>query len=1120
MRLLIRDLQPETDYGIQVRADTGTSVSEWSRIFEFTTISDSAAPRTPTNVTWEPSGDAFVATWDEVTHKMNGKLLKNLKDYNVRITDDIQVEFDRTTHTKYKFTRPMNKAAFGKPKHRLGFQVRAIATNGLKSEWSDIIYAENNKPDPPTITECVGTLEGISLAWDLPAGETDLSHSTVYISTEQATLMGALIWKGNATAYLYPTGTYALHYVAVTVTDIYGLESDPATATATPRSPFLVDVEAPEVPTGLTATLNTDDKTTFTTATVTWSLGDAPTDLGEFQIRYRAVGETAWNYHNVSTNDVPMVTQTTITHLKPYVNYEFQIEANDFYANHSGWSETFIAVASNNTAPSKPAPPGLAGDTMSLQVTHPNTKADGTPMDADIHHYEVYAHQSNTFVAAPVNMIGTIEGPAWVGSFFIPTFSVTPGAVTQPWYARVIAVDTGGLKSPMSDISTANTALLNYVNIKDAAITDAKIQSVAANKLVAGTGLINDLTVKSVMTLGDSLTDGVIQSNNYVPGVSGFRMNKSSLEMNSGSITAGAITLQSGKNLIPYEYSDFELPLTFYNLNLLRSGLTFNLGTSSPRFGSQYAQCSWGTVSANPYFYMGFDQNRYNLPVEGGKTYILSAYVRNSAGTVSTIVFPGVRWSDGTSGSVTSFTPVPGSTTWTRISGTITAPAGATGGMVYFVSTTWTSGAGFEVDGVQFEPRETALNTPSPYAPGSMTQIDGGIIKTGQIQSWNTVYTGSQGWQPSWSINFGGYAQFGGATVRGNLIVGSQSGGIDQDQGYSYIQAANFSSNTRGWHINSNGAAEFATITARGIIETSVTGNRVVMRDNGSGTGEIRFFTGAFGESYGYIRVVSNQMQIAGHSQGGWKPIVRLDNDPGGGSGDYINLLAHNVIMGRDSTGSTTIQSGNIYAINANQVNFSNADVYVETLQLGGFGGVYGASYIANLSGTITFDVFDGQLRLLGRSTFAGMLSAPNADVALVWQGDRLVVAGPAMNTSSPGTTVTRSILALSHPTPSDMRLKENAVEYKGALAALDKIPVYIYNFKDDPKMVKRYGIYAQDAEKYAPYVLGQKTYDTDYLTINSTEYTSFVAAATKELYAKVKTLESKVKTLEQGLTS
>jgi hypothetical protein len=239
-------------------------------------------------------------------------------------------------------------------------------------------------------------------------------------------------------------------------------------------------------------------------------------------------------------------TAVRVRGLEPYAAYEVSVQAFDFTRNYSGFPANTTAAAATNSAPGQPAAPTVASNTLQIQVTPTGNLQAGGAMPADVSEYEVYASTTTGFTPATANMLGKIPvGPAMATTFPIPA---TGGGANQTWYVKIIARDIGGLASTASPQATSTPTLVAGTNIVDATITNAKIADLAVDKLTAGTGLATSFTVKSTLTLGDASNTGYIQSFDYLLNTSGWRLTKSGLEINDGSIKASAITLTSAFN--------------------------------------------------------------------------------------------------------------------------------------------------------------------------------------------------------------------------------------------------------------------------------------------------------------------------------------------------------------------------------------------------------------------------------------------------------------------------------------------------------------------------------------------------------------------------------------------
>lgn len=102
--------------------------------------------------------------------------------------------------------------------------------------------------------------------------------------------------------------------------------------------------------------------------------------------------------------------------------------------------------------------------------------------------------------------------------------------------------------------ASVNEFISNTAQIKDAVITSAKITSLVADKITAGTGLINSLSVLSTLTMGSAATDGYIQSYGWNGTVAGFQLKGGAtptFTLIGGTITGGIFqTASSGARTV------------------------------------------------------------------------------------------------------------------------------------------------------------------------------------------------------------------------------------------------------------------------------------------------------------------------------------------------------------------------------------------------------------------------------------------------------------------------------------------------------------------------------------------------------------------------------------------
>lgn len=810
MRILLRDLTPGTNYTLQLRQNDGTNVSDWSRIFELLTTTDTTAPAQVENVTWEVNGSAFIGRWDATTLNADATPCNDLSHYIVRIASPSSGTFDvNTTNNFFDFSFEENTSLFGTPQPDLTITVYAVDIAGNMSVASTSENAVNAAPPDPTNVVAAGIVGGVSILWDVQTID-DLAAYDIFTSTSGAGFTpepSNHVWSGTSNSYIHETNSLGVvNYFKIRSRDVFGSISNYVTVSATPVSPVDVDTTPPAVPTDLAAMMVSDpDDSAFAIATVTWTaVSDA--DLAGYVVRYKPTSATAYNYANVPAGNTTVVIEALIIGIQ----YDFAIQAFDQLSNRSAWSSTVNATAAN-TAPSTPAAATAVASTQSIQVSHDLQKATSGRLESDVSYLQVHLGTSSGFTADDTNLIGSMQVEP--GSTFVSAVFTTPvvDSSVNRW-VRVIAVDRGGLQSTQSAVSAVTVGLILNANIANATITTAKINDLEANKITAGTGIINNLLIKSSLTVD---TAGIVQSSNYSAGVAGWQLTNNTLEINQGVIKAAALQLQDSANIQTAQYADFEFLPSFYTGQLFTfddGGTTTASIATTPeiaaRFGLQALKHVWTGGGTFSRVYQAPNSTTYNIEVEPSTDYIISAYFRVLAGGGAENVGISVKTGDATITQVVTSTSVADDGAWHRLSGVFNT--GSQTQLLTFVSL-FSAGTVY-VDGIQVERKLTGATSPSSWRAPSYTRIDGGIIRTGSIVS--TASANGLGGQPAWSINTTGGAQFGDAAVRGRLVVGDISN-PSGDGVNSRIHSANYVANTSGWIIRNDGSAEFASVTLR-----------------------------------------------------------------------------------------------------------------------------------------------------------------------------------------------------------------------------------------------------------------------------------------------------------------
>jgi hypothetical protein len=439
---------------------------------------------------------------------------------------------------------------------------------------------------------------------------------------------------------------------------------------------------------------------------------------------------------------------------------------------------------------------------------------------------------TNLFIGAGGAIQSTGYNPGVTGFKLSNTGLVVEGAGNT--------ISASAMKAGTITATTINIGATGVLNIDSTGVVKSNNYAAGTTGYqLSNTGLeINDgsIDAKVMKTNTAFITDlimgrsadalGTIRSFDYNSGVAGWKIGKGLFEVNGGTIKAAALQLQDSDNIVLPPYADFEFTSTFYSTSMLSpANVTKTIVNTGARFSSQFMQARATTAAAFD-LYLGSSTTDYNTSVEPSTTYIMSAWLKTGA-TASTATLK-VKLSNGTI--LTAATQALGASgAWQRVSGTFAVPAGITTLVPIVGSTTATIGAGVDIDGIQIERQMAGLTTPSPWTPPGTTFADGGMIRTGEIRSTTNVTVNGVS-QPAWSINMSGGAQFGNANVRGSIVVGPA--GADTDAGQSFIASGNYVQDTTGWKMSSSGDLEAASGKIRGnaIVDGTLTGNKIVAK--------------------------------------------------------------------------------------------------------------------------------------------------------------------------------------------------------------------------------------------------------------------------------------------------
>ncbi len=196
-------------------------------------------------------------------------------------------------------------------------------------------------------------------------------------------------------------------------------------------------------------------------------------DGDRYDVRWRINGESDYQYSSVDFS----ITTFLIQDLAPGVTYEVSVQAVDINGNVSGYgSDESVSASTDVTPPSVPNAPVLAGNPLSVQVTHDLGTGGGTfNLEPDLDHLNVYISTSSGFTPGPSNHVGKIPANAGHLSLAISVVQTFEILDTVGRFVKVTAVDRSGNESAASAQGSVAAVLINTVHITDAAISTAKI---------------------------------------------------------------------------------------------------------------------------------------------------------------------------------------------------------------------------------------------------------------------------------------------------------------------------------------------------------------------------------------------------------------------------------------------------------------------------------------------------------------------------------------------------------------------------------------------------------------------------------------------------------------------
>lgn len=259
-----------------------------------------------------------------------------------------------------------------------------------------------------------------------------------------------------------------------------------------------------------------------------------------------------WNYIQVGWD----TNETTIVELTPGVTYEFQIRAVDAaFPPHFGNFSTssFQTTTGDLFAPSTPAPPTVAGNLLSIQVTHNLGKASGGSfnLEPDLIRLTVHVGGSASFMPSDGNKVGELTANIGMMNARVPTVGTFTIQPTEAVHVKVVAVDRTGNKSSPSASATVTAVLIDDQHVSSLSVTKLTAGTISANSILAamievGTGGNVSIT-QGAFHVKDALGNVIVRMGLLPDGKYGLRVDDPSgnPQIRAGELVSGGYGLEA-----------------------------------------------------------------------------------------------------------------------------------------------------------------------------------------------------------------------------------------------------------------------------------------------------------------------------------------------------------------------------------------------------------------------------------------------------------------------------------------------------------------------------------------------------------------------------------------------
>lgn len=747
-----------------------------------------AAPAVPTSLVSSFDSPDMILSWTDPS-----PMPTDFDKYRVTLYNSANGGVTKTYHTKvpkldYLFANNAADFAGARPSITATVYTMDIfgqSSTALPSTPTAIVNAAPSGTPTHTLA---GGIMNYTVSWTAIDTSTfkDYAYTSVLTSATQNGTY-ASVWQGTDNPITIGTTTSNAVWVKIAHYDVFGqVGSYSVASSVTPTPVVLLDTTAPGAPTVpdtgnfLTIAINSTDPTGNSGwLTVKFKQPADISDISFYEIKYKQSTGSIWNSVIVAQSGSGSTALENVIPVQVGHTYDVEVRAVDFQTNTSTALTGTSGSLSVTTVATPSMPLSAARNAKSIQISH-NLCVNGTStrLPPYVSRLDVYVGPTGN----TVRLLGSIPiVPTDNSKTAVLEWLDSGYATSTDNYLVVKAVSFSGVVSLASPQISITTGLSDVTTAVRAFIGTANIEDLTANKITAGTGIINALDVKNTLTIASG---GALQSSNFSGGSAGYQLSETGLTIRDGTIKASALELQTERNLVPmknvvygYQASDTTIEDTLCDVWPSPGFVAFStssaaLGTGSHPSGHYLSMGITANVAAQYVFFGNGGAADYTISVSPGKKYIVSAYVHTSVAGDTIKFF--YKTSGTTYESPDNKTLTNGA--WVRVSHVFTI-AGTLGDADILIQLgvripNLVSARTVSLHGLQLEERTGSTDSPSIFKIPWGTTIDGAMITTGAIRS-SDYAPGTDGW----AIDFLGNCEFNGdlAKFRGEIASGSFS---------------------------------------------------------------------------------------------------------------------------------------------------------------------------------------------------------------------------------------------------------------------------------------------------------------------------------------------------------